>query len=251
MHQTVELYKSYGHSPQQYYGKWPFKRFLGLQEPASVLFSILNGLAHYFGYKKMKLLPNSTNPLKKYYVFCGILGINLWIWSTLFHSRDFPSTEKGDYFSAILYLIYIFYLALIRVFSIDLEESRKYIWNCLAVYFIFHVIYLSFWPFDYSYNMLIGILFGLSANLMWIYHWIRKRYVRRYAWKQALLSIAITLCMSMELLDFPPIWGTFDAHSLWHASTVPLIILHYSFLDDDARFEVRMKKGKLENSVFL
>ena len=31
----------------QYFGKWPFYRLWGVQEPASVLFSILNGIGHY------------------------------------------------------------------------------------------------------------------------------------------------------------------------------------------------------------
>lgn len=34
---------------EQYYGKWPFWRFLGAQEPASVLFSLLNLYAHVKG----------------------------------------------------------------------------------------------------------------------------------------------------------------------------------------------------------
>ena len=37
--------REYGQT-HQYYGKWPFRRFLGIQEPASVLFSLLNLYAH-------------------------------------------------------------------------------------------------------------------------------------------------------------------------------------------------------------
>ena len=28
------------------------------------------------------------------------VNLNAWLWSTIFHSRDFPLTEKLDYFSA-------------------------------------------------------------------------------------------------------------------------------------------------------
>src|ERR1700753_2957886 len=34
---------------QQYYGKWPFWRFAGMQEPASVLFSLLTLYGHVQG----------------------------------------------------------------------------------------------------------------------------------------------------------------------------------------------------------
>ena len=32
--------------------QWPFRRCLGIQEPASVMFSILNGLGHVLGWRK-------------------------------------------------------------------------------------------------------------------------------------------------------------------------------------------------------
>ena len=38
----------------QFHGKWPFHRFLGMQEPASVLFSLLNLLAHDYGISRLR-----------------------------------------------------------------------------------------------------------------------------------------------------------------------------------------------------
>lgn len=49
---------------------------------------------------------------------------------------------------------------------------------------------------------------------------------------------------SLELLDFPPVWGVFDAHSLWHLATFPLTFVFYDFLASDATWELRLKKGK-------
>lgn len=31
---------------------------------------------------------------------CVQMTVNAWFWSTVFHARDFPWTEKLDYFSA-------------------------------------------------------------------------------------------------------------------------------------------------------
>src|SRR5258706_5168149 len=46
MHSIVDEAFEKGEPVQQYYGKWPFWRLLGTQEPASVLFSALNFWAH-------------------------------------------------------------------------------------------------------------------------------------------------------------------------------------------------------------
>jgi hypothetical protein len=39
----------------------------------------------------------------------------------------------------------------------------------------------------------------------------------------------LLLAALLELFDFPPILGIFDAHSLWHAATAPLGIVWYRF----------------------
>ena len=40
----------------------------------------------------------------------------------------------------------------------------------------------------------------------------------------------LTVCVTLlEVADFPPIFWIFDAHSLWHASTVPLVQLLYKY----------------------
>lgn len=43
------------------------------------------------------------------------------------------------------------------------------------------------------------------------------------------------LASCLELFDFPPIWRALDAHALWHAATVPLAGMWYSWLIEDAR----------------
>lgn len=64
-----------------------------------------------------------------------------------------------------------------------------------------------------------------------------------YVWKCAVVVLATSGLLALELLDFSPIWWTFDAHSLWHLSTVPLPLLWYSFLMDDASYKPTTKKG--------
>jgi hypothetical protein len=178
-------------------------------------------------------------------MICGRIGVFLWFWSTLFHARDFSWTEKGDYFSAVGYLLYLLFLALIRIFNIWKKRHWWTIISVLGIYFLGHCTYLTYWPFDYGYNMAAGVIIGMSTNLLWVLWWLKVRKIRPYAYKQPLIGLLITLAMSLELFDFPPIWGILDEHALWHLSTIPIIRLHYSFLDSDARYEAMLKKDRL------
>lgn len=51
----------------QFYGKWPFKRFFGIQEPASVIFSLLNLIVHWKMLRKFRENVRSDSPM--YYVW--------------------------------------------------------------------------------------------------------------------------------------------------------------------------------------
>jgi hypothetical protein len=76
---------------QQYYGKWPFWRVGGMQEPASVLFSVLNGYAHWRGAQEMRRRIPDGHPLKGYYLTSAYVSMNAWIWSAVFHTRGMSS----------------------------------------------------------------------------------------------------------------------------------------------------------------
>lgn len=54
------------------------------------------------------------------------------------------------------------------------------------------------------------------------------------------------LAMLLEIYDFPPIYGYLDAHALWHAMTIPLTYIWWSFIRDDAKFQTTnlVKKAK-------
>ncbi|CAF1931132.1 unnamed protein product [Brassica oleracea] len=52
--------------------------------------------------------------------------------------------------------------------------------------------------------------------------------------------------LDYEIYDFSPYGGYVDAHSIWHLATVPLTILWWSFIRDDAEFRTSslLKKSK-------
>jgi hypothetical protein len=87
MHEITSRDVERGVPVQQYYGKWPFWRFAGMQEPASVAFSLLNLWSHVQGARKVQKKISSHHPMKAYYLLWSCLSINAWFWSSVFHTR--------------------------------------------------------------------------------------------------------------------------------------------------------------------
>ncbi|CAI2184087.1 7792_t:CDS:1 [Funneliformis geosporum] len=245
MHEITDQAIHSNQEIHQYYGKWPFHRLLGIQEPASVLFSVLNGYVHYRYLPLLRRLPDSYY-MKKFYIYYAYIGINSWIWSIIYHSRDFPFTEKLDYYSAGLAILYSLFYGVLRIFQIrNFQQTTLWAIICLSAY-VAHVSYLHFINFDYGYNILANVIVGMLNNALWI-SWSISHWYKRPddAWKPIVCVTLILLAMSLEIFDFPPWWGIVDAHALWHFSTIYLIAYWYNFLLEDARIEnFRESKGK-------
>ncbi|WZZ46787.1 hypothetical protein YC2023_043046 [Brassica napus] len=88
-----------------------------------------------------------------------------------------------------------------------------------------------------------------------LFLWARWAAVSRHPsnWKLLVVVIASGLAMLLEIYDFPPYRGYFDAHSIWHLATVPLTILWWSFTRDDAEFRTSslLKKSKTKRRTTL
>ncbi len=87
MHLVTDRAVEHGTKIEQYHGKWPFWRLAGMQEPASVLFSIFNFVAHAFGARKLRDKVPEEHPMKKYYLMFAFVSMNAWVWSSVFHTR--------------------------------------------------------------------------------------------------------------------------------------------------------------------
>ena len=127
-------------------------------------------------------------------------------------------------------------------------------WSLLCGgYFVYHVVYLSWRSrFDYAYNIRAMVTIGLVHSALWLGwalvlsgrhpsgHGRNGRYDhhRPYMWMCVTGVAYVTAAMLLEVLDFPPLWRTFDAHSLWYvlpattdprltvASSLPLHTCH-------------------------
>ncbi|XP_076296301.1 per1-like protein PGAP3 [Lasioglossum baleicum] len=230
--ETVRYFTSHGLKVPQFHGKWPFIRFLGCQEPASVVFSILNLHGHVSMYWKFKRKARASDPMFYIWTYFSVVCIHGWFWSFVFHARDTPFTEVMDYSSAFVMVLTLWYCMLLRVTYKNNKMFAVITCGYLSALYT-HLSHLWSGDINYDYNMkfnvVIGILTFILTMIWWC--WNRKKlpYVHLIGWFN-ILTVLVTV---LEVADFPPIFWVFDAHSLWHASTAPLTILLYRFMIAD------------------
>ncbi|XP_048416798.1 post-GPI attachment to proteins factor 3 isoform X1 [Stegostoma tigrinum] len=238
---TVGLYVQEGHKVPQFYGKWPFYRFLFFQEPASAFASMLNGLANYMMLGRYRAAVPLESPMYHTCISFAMITLNAWVWSTVFHTRDTPLTEKMDYFCASSVVLYSIYLCCVRTMGLTHPWTASIFGVLLIGLFTCHIWYLTFVHFDYGYNMAANVLIGM-INLLWWLSWcFWNRYHLPHVWKCIVVVVMLHGLALLELLDFPPLLWVFDAHAAWHFSTIPVPFLFYSFLIDDSRHLLDVK----------
>lgn len=228
----------------QYYGKWPFLRLFGMQEPASAILSIGNLGAHLYGYYyiyKEGLEGKASNWfLHEALKLNFVISVNAWLWSSVFHSRDLWWTMWLDYFSAIALLFVGVGFAICRTIRIRDHRRQVFIFFLLALYYTRHLYGMIFVNFNFGWNMKVAMFAALTITFLYIFwsciHLIAgKRSHSKYALSACLLGLAAA---SFELFDFSPIGYILDAHACWHAATIPIILLWYIFYRDDARYDL-------------
>ncbi|XP_056648960.1 post-GPI attachment to proteins factor 3 [Diorhabda sublineata] len=249
MWKTVEAFHERNWRTPQFYGKWPFIRVLGMQEPASVIFSLLNAFVHVKMIKKFRREVRSDSPLIWLWHAFFIVSVHAWTWSAIFHYRDFLLTEILDYacaFSMILMNCYVMTMRLLY------DKLPVYILSGITLIFLLflvsHIGYLSLGHIDYGYNIELNIAVGTFTALCWFTWCIYNRSNQRYVWKCAMYLALSGLVLLLELIDSPPILYIFDYHSLWHLSTAPLNIFIYSFAIDDCKY-LRNEMGEIPKKI--
>jgi hypothetical protein len=158
----------------QFHGKWVFIRFLGAQEPLSVLFSLANFQVHFRALSTLRKQVPDIYPLKLIYIMHAFLSCSAWFWSAVFHTRDRNWTEKLDYFAAGSVILGGWFIAVCRLLRLgpDTRAFNVLLKGC-GIAFALHVLYLCIGRFDYSYNMKVNIFFGLFQSALWLIYSIR------------------------------------------------------------------------------
>ncbi|XP_057526744.1 uncharacterized protein LOC130805922 isoform X1 [Amaranthus tricolor] len=243
-----------GEQPVKYHGRWPFRRVYGIQEPVSVSLSALNLAIQFHGWISFFILVYYKLPLtdnrKTYYEYTGVwhlygvLAMNCWFWAAVFHSRDLDLSEKLGYSSAVAFLGFGLILAIFRVFDIKKEASRVMVAAPLIAFVTTHILFLNFYNLDYDLNMKVCLIIGVAQLLLWAV-WAR---VSQHPSRGKLQVVVYGGALSVLLLiyDFPPYWELVDALAVWHAVTIPLSYIWWSFIKDDAEYTTLtlLKKAK-------
>lgn len=107
-----------------------------------------------------------------------------------------------------------------------------------------HILYLNCYQLDYGLNMKVSVAMGMLQLILWATWAGVTRHPSR--WKLWVVVIGGALAALLEIYDFPPYRGFVDAHALWHATTIPLTYLWWSFVRDDSEFKTTtlIKKAK-------
>eukprot|EP00904_Undaria_pinnatifida_P000889 jgi/Undpi1/10800/HiC_scaffold_3.g01329.m1 len=247
----VELRIRAGEPVQQYHGKWPFRRVWGIQELFASLFSAGNGLPHLYHVVFSAGLYNPPgNYMRLWLSLYPWVGMNTWLWSTVFHARDVRWTEAADYFFALLNIFYVVWVAIVKVAGPPQTRRpsvRKMVplaGVSMSVYYVLHISFMWFVKFDYGYNMKVALVAGLVHTGLWLRYQYRIRD-RDYARRGALSIVLLNAAILLEVGDFPPVfYRLVDAHAIWHMVTVPLMFMWYRFIIEDARHEVLLAAAK-------
>lgn len=245
-----------GLKPLKYHGHWPFLRYFGMDEPASVLFSLVNALPHVFQLKQVTTSFTQTcfqkddidkdsktnGSCNNYYMIIWlnlypIVSIIAWVCSALYHIRKTDLSTRTDYITALFFLSYCFWLSLRRLMgskvSVNLVTMTALLMLSLCIYRSWQ-IYTEF-SINFTYHMEICIVISVLHATTWIV-WIvmnMKSIHDDRIWLCILNQVWFIGSAMLEIFDFPPFFGIFDAHSLWHLATIPLGFMWYRFWNID------------------
>jgi len=69
-----------------------------------------------------------------------------------------------------------------------------------------------------------------------LFNWVPHGSSRAHRYYMLVFQVCFICAAMMEIFDFPPWFSLLDAHATWHACTVPLGFMWYTFLRRDAAF---------------
>lgn len=177
------------------------------------------------------------------WVSYGIININAWTWSAVFHCRDTWVTERLDYFSADAAVAAGLFAVVARGAALTRPAHLIPLALAVAAGLSHLVYYMAAVKFDYGLNVAVAVAVGAATALGWA---VWAVWVGHPARRSMLgLLLALHAAMLLELLDFPPLFGALDAHALWHATTVPLTWWWWrTFVSADMAWVVVKSQGR-------
>lgn len=214
----------------KYYGHWPFKRYFGMEEPASSLFSLINTFPHlqyivqYF--LNFKILHGKHKYYMSNWIFLYAISSTIaFTCSTLYHSKKTEFYTLLDLISALFFIITGLFIVIRR--TLLTYYSNVYViimsFSILYGFFVYRAYNMILKNISFDNHMQLSIILVIITTILWIL-WIflfniKYEVSQKYSnIKYICLFCQIWFILSslLEIYDFPPIFEIFDAHSLWY-----------------------------------
>lgn len=242
MNIITEERRRQGLGPLKYFGHWPFTRWLGLEEPASAVFSLLNIIPHIVFLARRHCLPQQYR-LRLWVQGYALVSVNAWVASACYHAKKSEHSTAYDLISALALLC--FGVALVSSKLADhlrASAPRAASWlqalivSMLGIFWTHRTYRMLHREISFGVHMEACMALAGLATVLWVI-WIA------LAWSAGQKSTVLWCILVqgwfvsaalLEVFDFPPFAGLLDAHSLWHLATVPLGFLWYEFWRRDA-----------------
>jgi hypothetical protein len=231
----------------KYYGHWSFYRYGGLEEPASVVFSLANALPHIWHLAGSSRRSSS----KKYFMrnhlsFYPYVALTAWFSSAVFHAKKTRRSTWIDYSAALVFLAYGLWLTLRRVAGASKSWpvfTVNIVGSCFGIWLLVRLRDMQRDLVSFDKHMHACIAIAVCTICLWLF-WLvlggdkgsndKKKLPYPFNRFRCLIcQISFAAASMLELFDFPPYWGILDAHSLWHLATVPLGFQWYEFWRQD------------------
>lgn len=249
---------SVGAGVVKYYGHWPFTRYFGLEEPASVVFSIFNAIPHMFYFVRSISAPSHTSapcyitPWLRAY---SITACICWLSSAIYHSKKTFNTTQLDLVTALGFIAFGLFMALRRIAG---HKTRGvHVKLCFTTMFLcwaYRAYHMTQGMVRFDSHMMVCIAIVILTTVLWLSWILHARFLSpnpeglSVKYLCLLCQVWLICASALEVFDFPPYFGVFDAHSLWHAATVPLGFLWYHFWEQDRSFRCKPDAEKLKDS---
>jgi hypothetical protein len=154
--------------------------------------------------------------------------------------QDTVLTEKLDYYSAFVGIVYAVYIAVVRIFWIQRRPMQLLVALPFAAIVAWHLHYMNFVNFNYGWNMTLLIVFSALHSVLW-FSWAA--YARPPYVRALLVPAAITWSLAaLEFFDFAPLLLLFEPHSLWHLGLIFSAAMWKNFLVLDAHYHLNKSK---------
>ena len=218
----------------KYYGKWPLVRLLGIQEPALVLFSLLNIWGHLAGWNNYKRVVPTDHEFYHSTCYHFWISVSGWTGAVIYHTRNLYWTECLDSIGSTIIIAISVFSCLCRLSGKVNNLGMTLIGGLLiTILFAQHIYYINFIKFDYSYNNKFMMSARICNIIVWLI-WCAEEWTRRIYTCYFMSTVLIVLYfVGIVLGDFKPLFWVLNAQCLWYLGTAYIGYLWYQCMIND------------------